>query len=148
MTVVPFTRPSDASAWSLAELVELSRLVRLLGRRRGAQGWEIGATERGDPQFYVLGPAPEQACVASVSRIGSTYVLEDGAGRILREERSIGDLVEGATAAFPAARRLPLTARALVALCAGRAFVDEKMVAIEESLEILARVAPQIAVLA
>jgi hypothetical protein len=151
MTVVPFVSRREApegAEWRLEELLELSRLMRLLSGRAGAQSWETGATERGEPQFYALGPRPEQACVACVSRVGATYVLEDGAGRVLAEDRSLTALVRSAGRSIPRPRRLPLTARVLIAACAGRALVEEKMAFLEESTEILARIAPQLAAFA
>jgi hypothetical protein len=140
MTVVPFVPRPEAPRWRLDELVELDRMMRLLAGRTGARGWETGATERGEPQFYAIGPEPEQRCVACVSRVGAIYVLEDGSGQVLGEARSLRELVKGANRAIPR-RRIPLAARAFLGICAGRAFVEEKMVAFEESLELLARVA-------
>ena len=40
-----------------------------------ASGWELGETERGDPQLYLLGPAPEHDCILSISRLGRLYIL-------------------------------------------------------------------------
>ena len=149
MTVVPFVpRSVSPEGWRLDELVWLDRLVRLLGRRVGAATWETGLTERGDPQVYVLRPPPDEACVACVTRIGATYVLEDGAGRVLAEDASLPALVRDAARTIPRPRRLPLTARVLIAACTARAMVEEKLAFFEESTEILARIAPQIAALA
>ncbi len=139
MTVVPFVPRREADPWRLDELVELDRLMRLLAGRTGVRSWETGVTERGEPQFYVIGP--DQRCVTCVSRLGAVYVLEDGSGRVLAEDRCLRELVKGASRAIPRPRRIPLAARALLALCAGRAFVEEKIVAFEESLELLAHVA-------
>jgi hypothetical protein len=148
MTVVPFVprrEVPETGEWRLEELLELSRLMRLLSGRVGAQSWETGATERGDPQFYALGPQPEQACVACVSRVGSMYVLEDGAGRVLAEDRLLPDLVRSAGRSIPRPRRVPLAARVLLATCTARAMVEEKMAFFEESAEILTRIAPPLA---
>ena len=60
MTIVPFVPRREADPWRLDELVELDRLMRLLAGRTGARSWETGVTERGEPQFYVIGPDPEQ----------------------------------------------------------------------------------------
>ena len=139
MTIVPFVPRREADPWRLDELVELDRLMRLLAGRTGARSWETGVTERGEPQVYVIGP--DQRCVACVSRLGAVYVLEDGSGRVLAEDRCLRELVKGASRVIPRPRRIPLAARTFLALCAGRAFVEEKMVAFEESLELLARVA-------
>ena len=43
--------------------------------------WEIGMTEKGDAEFYLLGPLPDQACeFAYPDR--RRYFLEDGSGRL------------------------------------------------------------------
>ena len=76
MSVVAFERKQDSGEWSEKEL---STLVAALGAASGAgREWETGMTERGDAQFYVLGPLPDQACELCVSRIGGRYILEDG----------------------------------------------------------------------
>ena len=137
-------RRENRHGWDDAEIAALRRLTRLLSRRRGAQSWHVGATEAGEPQFYVLGPGADEPCLASVSRVGSGYVLEDGSGRVLAEEEHIDELVKRASIAYPARRRVPLTVRAFLALCAWRAFVDQKMAAFEESLDILARIGPHV----
>jgi hypothetical protein len=138
----------NGHGWNDDELAALRRLTRLLSRRRGAQSWHMGATEAGEPQFYLVGPDPDQPCVACVSRVGSGYVLEDGTGHVLAEEGRVADLVDRASAAFPVRRQVPLSTRAFLAVCAWRAFVDQKMAAFEESLEVLARLAPHVAVFA
>src|ERR1043166_5951382 len=82
MSIVEFPRSFPASdAWSAEELQQLIALFRAEGETRYA----TGATEHGDPQFYLLGPAPEHACVLCVSRLAQTYVLEDGEGRLIGE---------------------------------------------------------------
>lgn len=141
MNVVPLISRTDWGTWRPDELVELQRLLRLLTCRAGARSSENGSTERGDPQLYVLGAGPEQRCLACVSRLGSVYVLEDGAGTVLAETRSLRELAKSVEETIPRARRVPLTARAFLAACAGRAFLDEKMAAVEESFELLARFA-------
>jgi hypothetical protein len=138
----------NGHGWNDDELAALRRLSRLVSRRRGAQSWHMGATDAGEPQFYLVGPDPDQPCVACVSRVGSGYVLEDGNGHVLAEEARVAELITRASAAFPVRRRVPLSARAFLAVCAWRAFVDQKMAAFEESLDVLARVAPHVAGLA
>ena len=50
-------------------------------RQRTFGGWDVGVTEIGDPQFYLLGPPPHEECILCISRLGRVYVLEDGAGQ-------------------------------------------------------------------
>jgi len=45
-----------------------------------ASGWEIGTTEHGDPQVYLIGPPPDYDCVLCISRVAGHYVIEDGQG--------------------------------------------------------------------
>jgi hypothetical protein len=133
--------------WSPDELHELGRLTRLFTSRCGARGWDVGQTERGDPQLYVLGPEPEQPCLASVSRLGPLYVLEDGGGRVCGEYESLRDLVRHADRSIAKPLRLPLTTRIVLALCAIRTTLEEKLTFVEESAELLARVSPQLSTL-
>ncbi len=58
-------------------------------------------TEKGDAQFYLLGPLPDQACELCVSRIGGRYILEDGSGRLLFEHRNLDLVALHARAAVP-----------------------------------------------
>src|SRR5438128_594674 len=70
-------------------------------RKRAAAGltWDVGATEAGDQQFYLLRPAPEHECLLCVSRLAHGYVLEDGAGRLLGEAPSLHHFAEQAARA-------------------------------------------------
>ena len=89
MSVVAFERKQDSGEWSEKEL---STLVAALGAAIApgtGREWETGMTEKGDVQFYLLGPLPEQACELCVSRIGGRYILEDGSGRLLFEHRNL-----------------------------------------------------------
>ena len=71
MSVIDFPRRGgDWRADELRPLVSLAQAARL--------SWDTGTTERGEAQFYVLGPAPEHDCVLCVSRLAQGYVLQDG----------------------------------------------------------------------
>jgi hypothetical protein len=61
----------------------------------GARRWDVGITEIGDPQFYLLGP-PHDECILCISRLGRMYVLEDGHGQLLFEHNSLLVLAEQA----------------------------------------------------
>jgi hypothetical protein len=92
MSVVAFERKENAGEWSVRELSTIvAALDAALARGTGRE-WETGMMEKRDPQFYLLGPLPDQACELSVSRIGGQYILEDGLGRLLFEHRNL-DLV-------------------------------------------------------
>ena len=34
-----------------------------------ASGWEVGVTENGDPQVYLIGPPPDHDCILCISRV-------------------------------------------------------------------------------
>jgi hypothetical protein len=144
MSIVEFPRSFPASgAWSADELQQLIALFRADGETRYA----TGATEHGDPQFYLLGPAPEHACVLCVSRLAQTYVLEDGEGRLIGEAGALdGFAVEAARAALRGSRSL--VARLTLAWCAIRLTIEEKLEPVfEETQELLVRFVPQVAAL-
>ena len=143
MSVVAFPRrgPRAARDWSNDELERLVALSRDAGP--GAS-FAIGRTERGDPQFYLLGPAPEHECVLCVSRLGRCYVLEDGAGHLLGEVRSLDRFaLETAGAALRGGRSF--MARLTFAWVTLRLTVEEKLeLILDESEELLARVTFQL----
>jgi len=138
MSVIDFPqRTGDWRADELQQLVSLADAARF--------SWGTGATECGEPQFYVLGPAPEHDCVLCVSRLARGYVLEDGTGRLIGEAPSLDRFaVEAARAAIRGGRSV--MTRMLVAWVTLRLTIEERLEPIfEESEELLARYAPQIA---
>ena len=138
MSVIEFPKP--ARDWCSDEL---HRLVTLADAARFS--WGTGTTERGEAQFYVLGPAPEHECVLCVSRLAQGYVLEDGTGRLIGEAPTLDRFaVEAARAAIRGGRSF--VSRVLVAWITLRLTIEERLEPIvEESEEVLARYAPQIA---
>ncbi len=111
MSVVAFERKQNSGEWSEKEL---STLVAALGAAIASgtgREWETGMTERGDAQFYLLGPLPDQACELCVSRIGGRYILEDGSGRLLFEHRNLELVALHAKAAVPSTSWLMVRAR-------------------------------------
>ena len=111
MSIVEFPQRSfpASGAWSADELQQLIALF----RADGETSYATGTTEHGDPQFYLLGPAPAHECVLCVSRLAQTYVLEDGEGRLIGETPSLdGFAVEAARAAVRGSRSLGRAARA------------------------------------
>jgi hypothetical protein len=138
MSVIDFPKRSgDWRSDELQQLVSLADAVR--------SSWGTGATERGEPQFYVVGPAPEHDCVLCVSRLAHGYVLEDGAGRLIGEAPSLDRVaVEAARAAARGGRSF--VSRILVAWITLRLTIEERLEPIlEESEEMLARYAPAFA---
>ena len=89
MSVVAFERKQDSGEWSETELNTIVAAFDVAIASGDGREWETGMTEKGDAQFYLLGPLPDQACELCVSRIGGRYILEDGSGRLLFEHRSL-----------------------------------------------------------
>ena len=147
MSVVAFERKQDSGEWSEKEL---KTLVAGLGAAMApgtGREWETGMTEKGDAQFYLLGPLPDQACELCVSRISGRYILEDGSGRLLFEHRNLDLVVLHARAAVPSTSWLMV--RMITLWCAVRSVIHEKLEPmIAETEELLVQLAPQLAALA
>lgn len=145
MTVIAFRPTSSQDNWRAWELDMLAGPL-----TSGVQGgdWDIGATEAGDAQFYVLGPRPEQACMVCVSRINGRYILEDGAGRLLFEHDSLRLVAMHAHGALRATRWW-LVARMVVLWCTLRHMIHDRIEPlIAEGEDLLVNLAPQLAALA
>jgi hypothetical protein len=150
MTVVKFERRRApvGKGWQTAELQQFIAVSANAIAVGEASSWEIGRTESGDPQVFLIGPPPDYDCILSISRLGETYVIEDGAGRILFEQHSPARLAEQAAAALRR-RKTVLVSRVAVAWCALReAFEQKTEEMMAEPLEILTHIAPQLAALA
>ena len=145
MSVVAFERKQNGGEWSEKEL---STLVAALCAAPGSgREWETGMTERGDAQFYLLGPLPDQACELCVSRIGGRYILEDGSGRLLFEHRNLELLALHAKAAVPSTSWLMV--RAITLWCAIRNTLHEKVEPLlVEGEELFVQFVPQLAAFA
>jgi hypothetical protein len=145
MSVVAFERKQNGGEWSEKEL---STLVAALCAAPGTgREWETGMTERGDAQFYLLGPLPDQVCELCVSRIGGRYILEDGSGRLLFEHRNLELLALHAKAAVPSTSWLMV--RAITLWCAIRNTLHEKVEPLlVEGEELLVQFVPQLAAFA
>jgi len=148
MSVLTFERKQDGELWSEAELhTLLASLDAALGSEDG-RGWETGMTEKGDPQFYLLGSLPDQACQLCVSRIGGRYILEDGAGRLLFEHSSLPLVALHAKAAV-SSRRWSVVARIVLLWCTVRHTLHDKVEPLLfESEEIFVHLAPKFAAFA
>jgi hypothetical protein len=150
MPVIAFHAKPSPGVWSAAEL---DMLAGALGLEAGGHAWEIGLTERGDAQFYVLGPQPEQACAVCVSRIEGRYILEDGCGRLLFEHDSLRLVAAHAGNALRATRWW-LVARIVVVWCTLRHIIHDRIEPlvsepwITEGEELLVHLAPQLAAFA
>jgi hypothetical protein len=150
MTVVPFSRREPESATGAWRHFEVQRVADACAEpisRGEVSGWETGVTEAGDPQLYLLGPAPERECVICLSRLGSHYVLEDGQGRILFEHDAIDVLAEQVRGTLKR-KAAAIVAHATVAWIAFKEAFEEKVEpALAESAELASLVAPELAAL-
>jgi len=149
MNVVKFppvaTRASEG--WQLAELQQFLAGSSGAIAAGQASGWDVGVTERGDPQVFLVGPPPDYDCILSISRLGRLYVIEDGAGRVLFEHDNPMLLSEQAACALRR-RKTAIIARVSVVWCALREAFEEKTEAItSEPIELLSHIAPQLAAL-
>ena len=148
MSVLSFERKQGAEVWSEAELHTLLVALNAALASEDGRGWETGMTERGDAQFYLLGPLPDQACELCVSRICGRYILEDGSGRLLFEHQSLAVVALHAKVAVRSTR-WSLVARAVLLWCTVRQTIHDKVEPLLiEGEEILVHLAPQLAAFA
>lgn len=147
MTVVRFQRRETGEDWQSREMTALLAACGDSLDKGTACGWDVGKTEAGDPQLYLLGPAPDHECILCVSRIGRRYVLEDGQGRVVFEHDAMGVLADQVRGALKR-KKAALVARAVVAWLAIKETFEERVEPIlAEPAEIFSHVAPQLAAL-
>jgi hypothetical protein len=149
MNVVKFPHAAmkACEGWQSAELQQFLAMSSGALAAGEASGWEVGITERGDPQVFLVGPPPDYDCILSISRLGRLYVIEDGAGRVLFEHDNPMLLTEQVAAALRR-RKTAIIARVAVAWCALREAFEEKTEAMmAEPIELLTHISPQLAAL-
>jgi hypothetical protein len=148
MNVVVLEWKQDVGIWSESELDTILAPLDPLFASDNGRRWETGRTEKGDAQFYLLGPLPDQACELCVSRIGGRYILEDGSGRLLFEHQSLPLVAQHAKAAV-SSRRWSLVARVVLLWCTIRHTIHDKVEPLlVESEEVLIHLAPKLAAFA
>ena len=141
MKIIAFEAAQRGTQWRESELREIVEALTPALEAGKASSWEIAATEAGDPQFYLLGPAPEEACEICISRLGRRYILEDGEGRLLLDTDNLTLIAERAAAAFRRGR-LQFVARVMLGWCLVRQFLHDRLEPlIAEGEEMLAYVA-------
>jgi hypothetical protein len=147
MSVVPFPSRDLTHNWQRSEMNTLLAACGESLEKGTVSGWEVGETETGDPQLYLLGPAPDRECVLCVSRLGRLYVLEDGEGRILCEHDALGNLSDKLRHALRH-KKAAIIARATVVWLAIKETFEERVEPVlAEPVEILSHVAPQLVAL-
>ena len=150
MKVVPFPRTPAPfpRGWQTNELTTLTEACAAAIPSGEISGWELGTTERGDPQLYLIGPAPEHDCILSISRLDRLYILEDGKGKVLYENYNITLLAEQIYRALRKGKA-GIIARLTVCWCALREFFEEKIEPVlVEPIEVAIHFAPPFAALA
>lgn len=147
MNVIAF-QAQRSGEWRARELNQIVDALTPTLEQGHASGWDVGATEAGDPQFYLLGPAPDLPCEICISRVGRTYVLEDGHGRLLFDTENLSMLAERTALALRGGKAQVLARVMLVWFVAKQVFQEKIEPLLIESEEMLAEVAPQLAMLA
>lgn len=144
--VVAFHAPERPPCWRRDELQQLVALHSACLAQRSGVSWSVDHTELGDPQFYLVGEAPDLDCIMCVTRIGRLYLLEDGTGSMVVEDAHLEKIVQAASTRLARRRPLSFVARSLIGLCAFRAVLDQKAeFMLAESMEHASRFAPQLA---
>jgi hypothetical protein len=143
MSVVAFERKQNTGEWSERELSTILAALSAATAPGTGREWETGVTEKGDVQFYLLSPLPDQACELCVSRIGGRYILEDGFGRLLFEHRNLDLVALHAKAAVPSTSWLMV--RVITLWCAIRSATDDKLESwLVEGEELVVQFVPQL----
>ena len=133
--------------WRTGEINMIVERLAPESSRGGARRWDVGITDIGDPQFYLLGH-PHDECILCISRLGRLYVLEDGHGQLLFEHNSLLALAEQARVVLQK-KKTQIVARVALVWCAVRETIEEKLDAVVvEGEELLAHCVPQLAALA
>jgi len=151
MTIVPFTPRSDlpAGLWHADEMSQLLSIYAAHEAHGEAGDWDTGETECKEPQFYILGAQPDLDCVVSITRIGHEYILEDGHGFVVAEDRSLSAIADKAVRMTSGLRKSSLLVRIGIAWIAAREFFEEKVEPLmAEPVELATHFFPQLAALA
>lgn len=151
MTIVAFTPRSDTPSglWHPDEMSQLLSIYAAHEAQGDASDWDTGATERKEPQFYILGAQPDLDCMISITRIGYDYILEDGQGCVVAENSSLSVIADKAVRMTAGIRKSSLLAQIGLAWIAARGFFEEKVEPLmAEPIEVATHFFPQLAALA
>ena len=142
MNVLPFRPRPRGRHWTGEELAALIAAC----EARAAADWDTGATETGDPQFYILENRSALECRLTISRIADIYVLEDGHGAILAESRSVDAVATLAASVDRPSATSRIAARLLLTLAAIRAGIEDHLTPVlMEDSDLCWRLAPHLA---
>jgi hypothetical protein len=144
----PIRSERPLGGWRSTEIEQVLAACASAIARGEASGWEVGRTEIGDPQLYLLGPEPDYECLICISRLGHRYVLEDGNGRVLVEDSALAGMAQRLREAL-GRKKATIVARIALAWFVVREAIEERTDAVfAESHEMLMHLAPQLAALA
>ncbi len=154
MSVIAFQPRLDGEAhgWTAAEGRQLDAFFAVCNRQGEVSDRAIQVTEHGDPQFFLFGPAPDCACLLSISRVAGRYVIENGDGVLLGEAANLEELRQFASRVRLGRRATGLVTRLGLAWLTFCGFVEERteplLGELTELAELLSGVAPQLAAFA
>ena len=150
MTILNFPTAAERSiqGWHPSDLKHLTGACAPAVAKGDSAGWEIGETENGDPQLYVMGPPPDHECILVISRLGRVYIVEDGRGSVVFEHDNPMMVAEQVCASLHQ-KKVAILARVTVAWCAFREFIEEKVEPVmAEPIELISHYGPHFASLA
>jgi hypothetical protein len=154
MTVIVFPPKTEggANGWTVEERNQLEALYAARTNCGEVSECAFETTEIGEPQFFLLGPAPRCDCVLSISRVSGRYVVEDGSGGFICDAAGLEEVMQTASALQLRRPATGLVPRIALGWYAFREFVEgrtEPLVGeITEVAEVLTHVVPQVAALA
>jgi hypothetical protein len=146
MNVLTFPRSiGDSRDWRQVELRGIVAGAGIVLSSGESSGWEVGVTEAGDPQFYLLGPTSRHDCLLTVTRLGCRYVLEDGLGKVLFEHTNLDVFTERMRIALRFRNKSRFMGQLLLAVCAIRTAFEERVEPVlVEPMEVLTHLTPQL----
>lgn len=131
--------------WRRAELATILEALTPLFTKGHASAWDAAKTDRSEPQFYLLGPLPGQECILCISRIGETYIVEDGEGRLIADCGNMQMLGAQLRGIFGQGA-MRMIAKLLACWCGAKQFVhDTAEPLVEEGEALLSHLTPQLA---
>ena len=147
MNVIVFARKpiEQDGVWCSGELETIRAAFATELASGEASSWHVGATDVGDPQFYLLGGPPEENCILAISRLGRLYVLEDGAGHVMFEHINLERLTKGAKELLRGAKSGFIASAVIMWGAVRHSFQERVEPLLAEAEELLLHVAPQLA---
>jgi hypothetical protein len=131
--------------WRSCELDKMQATFAAEIANGDASSWHVAATEVGDPQFYLIGPPPEETCILTISRLDRLYILEDGAGHVLFESVNLKRVTSQAKQYLQKAGAGLIASFAMIWASVRHTFEERIEPIMAEGEELLFLVAPKLA---